>query len=61
MNRRLEIWKLIADKLKSEHLHSLAQTISLDEIPEALIRMKASENIGKILVRISGEKIKVKR
>ncbi|KAF0200921.1 MAG: quinone oxidoreductase YhdH/YhfP [Bacteroidetes bacterium] len=53
MSRRLEIWKLIADKLKSEHLHSLAQTISLDEIPEALIRMKASENIGKILVRMA--------
>lgn len=52
MNRRLEIWKLIADKLKSEHLHSLAQTISLDEIPEALIRMKASENIGKKLVKV---------
>lgn len=52
MSRRLEIWKLIADKLKSEHLHSLAQTISLDEIPEALIRMKASENIGKILVKV---------
>jgi putative YhdH/YhfP family quinone oxidoreductase len=56
MSRRLEIWKLIADKLKSEHLHSLAQTISLDEVPEALIRMKASENIGKILVKVRSEK-----
>lgn len=52
MIRRLEIWKLIADKLKSEYINSLAQTISLYEIPEALIKMKASENIGKTLVKM---------
>lgn len=53
MSRRLAIWKLIASKLKTGHLNTLSHTISLDEIPEALIRMKTSENIGKTLVKLS--------
>jgi putative YhdH/YhfP family quinone oxidoreductase len=53
MPRRLEIWKLISEIIKPEKISLLKTTISLEEVPEALHRMKNAATKGKMLVKIS--------
>ncbi|MCB9016726.1 MAG: YhdH/YhfP family quinone oxidoreductase [Lentimicrobiaceae bacterium] len=52
MPRRLEIWKLISEKLISEHLHHISRSISLAEVPEELNRMLEAGQTGKIIVEL---------
>lgn len=52
MPRRLEIWKLISEIIKPEKISLLKTTISLEEVPETLLRMKNGATRGKILVKI---------
>lgn len=53
MPRRLEIWKLISEIIKPEKISLLKTTISLEEVPEVLYRMKNAATKGKMLVKIS--------
>lgn len=52
MPRRLEIWKLISEIIKPKKISLLKTTISLEEVPEALLRMKNAATKGKILVKM---------
>lgn len=52
MQRRLEIWKLIAEKLKPAGLGDMCRIISLEDIPEELNLMLRGEQHGKVIVRL---------
>ncbi|MBK9358913.1 MAG: YhdH/YhfP family quinone oxidoreductase [Bacteroidales bacterium] len=52
MNRRIELWNLIAGKLKFPGLESISHMITLEQVPDALNAMLKSASTGKIVVRI---------
>jgi acrylyl-CoA reductase (NADPH) len=52
MARRIELWNLIAGKLKFPDMEKICRSISLEEVPDALDAMLKSASTGKILVRI---------
>jgi putative YhdH/YhfP family quinone oxidoreductase len=53
MERRLEIWQLIASRLKPENPGDMCRTISLGEVPRELNLMLAGEQHGKVIVKIN--------
>lgn len=52
MERRLEIWKLIAGKLSCNFDAMVSKTIPLDEIPDELHLMLNAGTLGKVLVSL---------
>lgn len=52
MERRLEIWKLIAGKLRLNFESLVSKTIRIDEIPDELHRMLNAGTMGKVLVSL---------
>jgi hypothetical protein len=52
MERRLEIWKLIAGKLSFNFEALVSKSIQMDEIPDELQRMLNAGTLGKVLVSI---------
>ncbi len=52
MGRRMEIWNLITQRLKPADLRSLAKVVSLDEVPNELMRMLKGQQQGKVVVRL---------
>ena len=52
MNRRLDIWKLIADKLLPESMESMCRVVGLGEVQNELNLMLAGKQSGKILVKL---------
>ncbi len=52
MERRLEIWKLIAGKLSFNFEALVSKSIQMDEIPDELHRMLNAGTLGKVLVSI---------
>lgn len=52
MQRRLEIWDLIAKKLKFPLLNEISRSICLSEVPEELNLMLKGEQMGKVIVSL---------
>ncbi len=52
MDRRLNIWKLISDKLLPENMESMCRVIGLSEVQHELNLMLAGKQSGKVIVKL---------
>jgi NADPH:quinone reductase-like Zn-dependent oxidoreductase len=52
MNRRLEIWKLISEKLQPANLDEMHRVVGLDAVQDELNRMLSGQQSGKVLVQL---------
>jgi NADPH:quinone reductase-like Zn-dependent oxidoreductase len=52
-DRRLEIWRRLSGPWKPANLESIATTVGLEELPEAIHTIKSGQVIGRTLVDLS--------
>lgn len=52
MTRRLDIWKLITDKLIPENIESMCHVVTLNEVQHELNLMLEGKQSGKVLVKL---------
>jgi putative YhdH/YhfP family quinone oxidoreductase len=52
-DRRLEIWRRLSGPWKPANLESIATTVGLDELPEAIHTIKSGQVVGRTLVDLS--------
>ena len=52
MSRRLEIWKLISEKLQPGNMDGMHRVIGLDAVQDELNRMLSGQQSGKVLVQL---------
>ncbi|MFC3747005.1 acryloyl-CoA reductase [Paenibacillus sp. GCM10012306] len=58
--RRVNLWKLMAQDLKPEQLEAMVdREVTLQELPEALSDILKSNTCGRILVRVSQEEARI--